>query len=184
MFIENKMGNCVLNRTDYYDDSVSGRIHHPSYLRFENGCLKAFKQGQSALGSQNLIIIGSIDDYQLCLNISSSENPNTVIKLGRENQIMRLTKQQTEEIYRKPRNNTYVRLDWVYLFKNICGGFDVVSFINDLLAAFDRVSHLMVINPMNLKREEISELPKLLVNLICKESKAAIFKTHGITIGE
>ena len=169
----------MLNRTNYYDDSVSGRIHHPEYLRFENGCLKKFKQGQSVLGSQNLIIIGAIDDYELCLNVSSSENVNTLKKLMSSGQIMILSRQQTEEIYRKPRDKTYIRLDHVYLFRNAYG-FDVISFIEDLIMRFDNVTHLAKINPMNLKKEDISALPQSLQKEICEESRLAIQRIHGI----
>ena len=162
------------NKIHCFDKEFTGQIYRASSLRFEDGKVKDFKFGHNAIGGQKLIIIGTVDDYQLCLNVTSASNTEMYRQLKANNQIMELTVAQCKEIYKNPKPNTYIRLDHIILFNDI-HSFLILTFRDELYKRFSEVSHLSTYNPMNLRNiEAVQTLPKCIIERFCEESKLAI----------
>lgn len=57
--------------SNIYNDDLTGIIHHTQNLVFEDGILKNFKVGHALLQGQKVIVIGNIDLWCFCLNVTS-----------------------------------------------------------------------------------------------------------------
>ena len=166
---------------DYVTNKAyNGTTCHLENLIFENAFVKPFKIGQAILGGQKVIIIGCRDNFQFCLNVTSAID-GYIETLKDKWQVFSLTLRQARELYKEPKQNTVVRLDNIYIFKELYG-FSTVSFTDQLIGAFLRVEDMAYFNPMNLRRvEDLYELPKIIIDKFHPVSQAKLVDKYGIT---
>ena len=170
------------NEFDLYDGEVTGMVYHPQNLIFEGGHVKHFKHGNAVLG-QKIIAIGCLNDFCFCLNITSSID-GYVVQLKKTGQLFELSYRQAGELYRAPKSKSFIRLDKVHVFRDI-HSFETISFADELYTAFSRVSHLVLVNPMNLKdASDLRSLPLKMVEKFCDISKVKLIDKFGITYEE